>query len=148
MSLQQRVDPHLLKGALAVVKTLHNQGHEAYFAGGAVRDLILEKNISEIDLATSASPQEIEQLFPKTIPVGKQFGVMIVVQGTNNYEVTTFRKESDYVDGRHPTQVSFTNARNDVERRDFTVGRRALPRAELRAARSGRPMGGALPQRA
>ena len=121
MSLQQRVDPHLLKGALAVVKTLHNQGHEAYFAGGAVRDLILEKNISEIDLATSASPQEIEQLFPKTIPVGKQFGVMIVVQGTNNYEVTTFRKESDYVDGRHPTQVSFTNARNDVERRDFTV---------------------------
>jgi len=121
MSLQERVDPHLLKGALATVKTLHDQGHEAYFAGGAVRDLLLEKSISEIDIATSASPQEIEQLFPKTIPVGKQFGVMIVVQDTNDYEVTTFRKEGDYVDGRHPTQVSFTDAKHDVQRRDFTV---------------------------
>ena len=121
MSLQERVDPHLLKGALAILKTLHDQGHEAYFAGGAVRDLLLEKSISEIDIATSASPQEIEQLFPKTIPVGKQFGVIVVVQDTNNYEVTTFRKEADYVDGRHPTRVSFTDARHDVERRDFTV---------------------------
>ncbi len=121
MSLQERVDPHLLKGALAILKTLHDQGHEAYFAGGAVRDLLLEKSISEIDLATSASPQEIEQLFPKTIPVGKQFGVMVVVQDTNNYEVTTFRKEGDYVDGRHPTQVTFTDAQRDVQRRDFTV---------------------------
>lgn len=121
MSLQERVDPHLLKGALAILKTLHDQGHEAYFAGGAVRDLLLEKSISEIDIATSASPQEIEQLFPKTIPVGKQFGVIVVVQDTNNFEVTTFRKEADYVDGRHPTRVSFTDARHDVERRDFTV---------------------------
>lgn len=121
MSLQEQVDPHLLEGALAILKTLHDQGHEAYFAGGAVRDLLLEKSISEIDIATSASPQEIEQLFPKTIPVGKQFGVIVVVQDTNNYEVTTFRKEADYVDGRHPTRVSFTDARHDVERRDFTV---------------------------
>jgi poly(A) polymerase len=121
MSLQERVDPHLLKGALAIVKTLHDQGHEAYFAGGAVRDLLLEKSISEIDIATSASPQEIEQLFPKTIPVGKQFGVMVVVQDKNDYEVTTFRKEGGYVDGRHPTRVSFTDAQHDVQRRDFTV---------------------------
>ena len=121
MSLQERVDPHLLKNALAIVKTLHDQGQEAYFAGGSVRDLLLEKSISEIDIATSASPQEIEQLFPKTIPVGKQFGVIVVVQDTHNYEVTTFRKEGDYVDGRHPTRVSFTDAQHDVERRDFTV---------------------------
>ncbi len=119
--MQERVDPHLLKNALAIVKTLHDQGQEAYFAGGSVRDLLLEKSISEIDIATSASPQEIEQLFPKTIPVGKQFGVIVVVQDTHNYEVTTFRKEGDYVDGRHPTQVSFTDAQHDVERRDFTV---------------------------
>ncbi len=84
MSLQERVDPHLLKNALAIVKTLHDQGQEAYFAGGSVRDLLLEKSISEIDIATSSSPQEIEQLFPKTIPVGKQFGVIVVVQDTNN----------------------------------------------------------------
>ncbi len=57
MSLQERVDPHLLKGALAILKTLHDQGHKAYFAGGAVRDLLLEKSISEIDIASSSSPQ-------------------------------------------------------------------------------------------
>ena len=121
MSLQLRVEPHLLKGALNIVRTLHDQGHEAYFAGGAVRDLVLEKSLSEIDVATSASPEEIEQLFPKTIPVGKEFGVVVVVQDSRNYEVTTFRQDSGYEDGRHPTQVSFTDARHDVERRDFTV---------------------------
>ena len=121
MSLQQRVDRHLLRGALAIVRTLHDRGHEAYFAGGAVRDFILHKTITEIDIATSASPDEVEQLFAKTIPVGKEFGVVVVVEESNNYEVTTFRKESDYKDGRHPSEVQFTDARHDVERRDFTI---------------------------
>ena len=121
MSLKQRVDPHLLKGALAIVQTLHDQGHDAYFAGGAVRDLVLGRRTFEIDVATAASPQEIEQLFSKTIPVGKEFGVVVVVQDSNHYQVTTFRTESGYLDGRHPTEVHFTDARHDVERRDFTV---------------------------
>ncbi len=93
MSLQQRVDPHLLKGALAIVDRLHEDGHEAYFAGGAVRDLLLGKRIKDIDIATSASPDHVEGLFAQTIPVGKAFGVVVVVMESGNYEVTTFRKE-------------------------------------------------------
>ena len=121
MSLQQRVDPHLLKGALAIVDRLHEEGHEAYFAGGAVRDLLLDKEITDIDIATSASPEQVEGLFAQTIPVGKAFGVVVVVMKSGNYEVTTFRKESGYEDGRHPSSVEFTDAKNDALRRDFTV---------------------------
>ena len=121
MSLQKRVDPHLLEGALAIVHRLHENGHEAYFAGGAVRDLLLDNDITEIDIATSASPDAVEGLFAKTIPVGKVFGVIVVVMESSNYEVTTFRKESEYRDGRHPSSVEFTDAQNDVRRRDFTV---------------------------
>ena len=78
MSLLEGVNPGLLSGAVTVVKKLHDQGHKAYFAGGAVRDLLLGNTISDIDIVTCASPQKIEQLFPKTIAVGKKFGVMIV----------------------------------------------------------------------
>ena len=121
MSLQKWVEPLLLKGALAIIDRLHDNGHEAYFAGGAVRDLLLRKDITEIDIATSALPDEVEGLFAKTIPVGKAFGVVVVVEGSSNYEVTTFRKESEYRDGRHPSSVAFTDAQSDVQRRDFTV---------------------------
>jgi poly(A) polymerase len=121
MSLQERVAPHLLKGALTIINRLHENGHEAYFAGGAVRDLLLRKDFTEIDIATSASPDDVEGLFSKTIPVGKAFGVIVVVEGSSNYEVTTFRKESEYRDGRHPSSVEFTDAQTDVRRRDFTV---------------------------
>ena len=69
MSLQKWVEPLLLKGALAIIDRLHDNGHEAYFAGGAVRDLLLRKDITEIDIATSALPDEVEGLFAKTIPV-------------------------------------------------------------------------------
>ncbi|MEE8349452.1 MAG: HD domain-containing protein [Acidobacteriota bacterium] len=96
-------------------------GHETYIAGGAVRDFLLNKDIAEIDIATSASPDEVEGLFDRTIPIGKAFGVVVVVVESNNYEVTTFRKESEYEDGRHPSSVEFTDAQNDVLRRDFTV---------------------------
>lgn len=120
-SLLERVEPSLLTGALTIARTLRDHGYEALFAGGAVRDLLLGKTISEIDIATSAPPQEVEALFEHTIPVGKQFGVIIVVIDSINYEVTTFRQESGYVDGRHPGQVWFTDAQQDALRRDFTV---------------------------
>jgi poly(A) polymerase len=121
MSLQKQVDPHLLKGALAIIHRLHESGHKAYIAGGAVRDLLLKKDITEIDIATSATPDEVEGLFAKTIAIGKAFGVVVVVAESSHYEVTTFRKESDYQDGRHPSSVEFSDAHNDVLRRDFTV---------------------------
>ena len=122
MSLLEGVNPGLLNGAVTIVKKLYDQGHKAYFAGGAVRDLLLGNTISDIDIVTCASPQKIEQLFPKTIAVGKNFGVMIVVVDSINYEVATFRQESGYEDGRHPSKVSFIDKiHQDAERRDFTV---------------------------
>ena len=111
----------LTDGGLAIVKTLSGAGHRALFAGGVVRDLLLGNRVSDIDIATSALPQEVEALFPHTIAVGKQFGVMIVVVNSINYEVATFRAEAGYLDGRHPSSVRFTGAEEDARRRDFTV---------------------------
>jgi len=125
----QQVDPSalsaiprpLLDGALTIVNTLSASGHRALFAGGVVRDLLLGNPHSDIDIATSALPDEIEALFPHTIAVGKQFGVIIVVIDSINYEVATFRAEGGYLDGRHPSSVRFTGAEEDARRRDFTV---------------------------
>ncbi|MGH9340217.1 MAG: CCA tRNA nucleotidyltransferase [Acidobacteriota bacterium] len=121
MSLLQQIEPSRLSGALQIVKALRERGFKAYFAGGAVRDLLLGRSVADIDIATSAHPDDVEGLFSRTILVGKEFGVVIVVLDSLNYEVTTFRKESSYIDGRHPSEVGFTNAREDARRRDFTV---------------------------
>lgn len=121
MSLLERIDPALLQGALQIVKRLREHGHCAYFAGGAVRDLLLGREISDIDIATSAAPEDVEGLFSRTLLVGKQFGVVVVVQGEVRYEVTTFRQEGPYLDGRHPSSVTPADAETDARRRDFTV---------------------------
>ncbi len=119
--LLKNLEPELVKGANRIVSLLREAGHEAYIAGGAVRDLLLERPVDDLDLATSAPPDTIEKLFSETIPVGRQFGVVIVVQNSIHYEVTTFREEGDYSDGRRPDGVRFVDARTDVQRRDFTV---------------------------
>lgn len=121
MSLLQQVERNLLEGAVSIARRLRSRNHEAYFAGGVVRDLLLGRAISDIDIATSARPADIEHLFDHTIPVGRQFGVILVVFDDVSYEVATFRRESDYQDGRHPTRVSFASAQEDAQRRDFTV---------------------------
>ncbi len=122
MTILQGINPTLLDDALAIAKRLSDHQYEAYFAGGAVRDLLLgREGISEIDLVTSAPPEEVERLFGRTIDVGKQFGVVVVVTDSAQYQVSTFRRESGYLDGRHPTEVSFTDSRQDALRRDFTV---------------------------
>ena len=121
MELLESADPGLLRGALTVSRRLEEQGHQAYFAGGAVRDLLLGKAIADIDIATSAAPDVVEDLFPQTVSVGKQFGVIVVVLDQTNYEVTTFRSDSGYADGRHPSRVVFSDARQDALRRDFTI---------------------------
>lgn len=107
--------------ALKVVSKLMESGHKAYFAGGYVRDMLMGKVSHDIDIVTSAKPEEVEKLFDKTIPVGKAFGVIVVVQDGKNFEVATFRKESDYSDQRRPKHVSFTDEKTDATRRDFTV---------------------------
>ena len=86
-----------------------------------MRDLLLKKNPKDFDVATDAVPDRVRFLFPKTIPVGAQFGVMIVVQDGDNFEVATFRADRGYQDGRRPSSVEFTNAKEDAIRRDFTV---------------------------
>ncbi len=107
--------------ACAIAKILKNNGYIAYFAGGCVRDHLRGQKPQDFDIATTATPDQVEKLFRKTIPVGKQFGVMIVVEEETPFEVATFRCEGGYQDGRHPTQVSFTQPEEDAKRRDFTV---------------------------
>lgn len=107
--------------AISIVQKLFDEGFIAYFAGGFVRDLLLGKASDEIDIATSAPPEKIIALFPKTVAVGISFGVIVVVLDTINFEVTTFRKDLDYLDGRHPTGVDYSTPEKDAERRDFTI---------------------------
>lgn len=107
--------------ALAIVRRLQKSGHMAVFAGGCVRDSLMGFTPKDLDIATSAPPDEVEKAFPRTLAVGKAFGTIVVVEDGHNFEVTTFRKEGAYLDGRHPSEVSFTDAEEDASRRDFTV---------------------------
>lgn len=107
--------------ATRIVTTLQNAGHIAYFAGGFVRDMLLKHPSDDIDIATSASVEEIQALFPKTIPVGISFGIVIVVEGLHQFEIATFRKESEYIDGRRPHRIEPATPEEDAKRRDFTM---------------------------
>ncbi|MCH9626130.1 MAG: CCA-adding enzyme [Chlamydiales bacterium] len=111
----------LLQSAKSICQTLFDAGYTAYIAGGWVRDLLLNEPSDEIDIATSAPPSKIQELFEKTIPVGIAFGVVIVVYQGFNFEITTFRKDHPYQDGRHPDGVDFSTPEKDAERRDFTI---------------------------
>ena len=107
--------------ALAVVRRLREHGHVAYFAGGCVRDLLLGMEPKDFDVATDAPPAEVRKIFSRTQAVGAAFGVILVYQRSSKIEVATFRAESGYEDGRHPSQVQFTTAEEDAKRRDFTI---------------------------
>lgn len=107
--------------AISIVRRLQKSGHEAYFVGGCVRDLLRGAEPGDYDIVTSAKPDEVYPLFSRTVPVGMRFGVVIVVEEGHNYEVATFRSEEDYGDGRRPSHVEFTTAEGDSRRRDFTV---------------------------
>lgn len=107
--------------AAELVRSLQDAGHSAFWVGGCVRDFLLGREPGDYDIATSARPEQIEALFPKTIPVGRKFGVVIVVAGEEQFQIATFRAEADYRDGRRPETVVFADARADAERRDFTV---------------------------
>ena len=111
----------LLNPAIWIIRRLHQAGHEAFVAGGAVRDYCMGRPQSDLDIATSARPEEVRALFPRTFAVGEAFGVVIVPHQGRNFEVATFREEADYRDGRHPDTVRYANARADVARRDFTI---------------------------
>ncbi len=111
----------MLNSATAIIQTLRHAGHEAVFAGGCVRDMLLGKEPKDYDIATSARPEDIQRLFPGSQDVGAHFGVIIVRKNGNAFEVATFRQDGTYHDGRRPESVTFTNAEEDAKRRDFTV---------------------------
>lgn len=111
----------LRTAAEAIVHRLRSAGFEAVFAGGCVRDRLLGLEPVDYDIATSARPDQVEALFEQTIPVGKQFGIVIVVIDGVNFEVATFRQDGPYADGRRPTSIRFSDARSDALRRDFTI---------------------------
>ncbi len=112
--------------ALEVVRRLRQAGYEAYWAGGCVRDYLLGLTPHDYDVATSATPEEVQRLFRRTVTVGASFGVVEVLGPradgeTISIQVATFRSEGPYSDGRHPDSVTFTNAVQDAQRRDFTI---------------------------
>lgn len=104
-----------------ILKKLSDQGFECFLAGGAVRDLLMGNSPGDLDIATSAKPDEVESFFPHTVSVGKAFGVIRVIDQGHSIEVATYRKDLDYHDGRRPEGVVFTNRVEDAKRRDFTI---------------------------
>lgn len=119
--------PAIFMAAMPVLKKLENAGFEAYFVGGSVRDLLLGRHIHDIDIATSAYPEEVKEEFEKTIDTGIKHGTVTVLYNGGSYEITTFRTESGYQDFRRPDQVTFVqNLDEDLKRRDFTINALAM----------------------
>ncbi|MDF2924416.1 MAG: polynucleotide adenylyltransferase region [Paenibacillaceae bacterium] len=111
------------------METLEQAGFEAYFVGGYVRDRLWGKPVKDIDIATSALPEAVTGLFARTIPTGLQHGTVTVMMEGIAFEVTTFRKDSDYADYRRPDRVEFiSDLEEDLRRRDFTVNAMAMDR--------------------
>ncbi|MBI4461412.1 MAG: CCA tRNA nucleotidyltransferase [Acidobacteria bacterium] len=112
----------LREKATEVVQRLVGAGHQAYFVGGCVRDLVLGREPADYDVATDATPDELTRLFPRTLTVGARFGVVLVLLEGQQVEVATFRSDHGSKDGRHPEAVRFAQtAEEDVRRRDFTI---------------------------
>lgn len=119
--------PEVFIKALPVLKEINDRGFEAYFVGGCVRDMLLRRHIHDVDIATSAYPEEIKEIFPKTIDTGIQHGTVTVLFENESYEITTFRTETGYQDFRRPDHVTFVqNLSEDLKRRDFTINALAM----------------------
>ena len=104
-----------------ICSTLRRRGYRALLAGGCVRDMLLKTPPRDFDIATNARPFEVAELFERTIDIGAAFGVQVVLLPEGPFEVTTFRKDGPYHDGRHPCSVAFTGEEEDARRRDFTI---------------------------
>jgi poly(A) polymerase len=109
------------ENAIFVVRRLRQEGFEAYFAGGCVRDMLLDKEPRDYDIATSAHPEDVQRLFAETVSVGAQFGVILVHVEGHPFEVASFRHDGPYLDGRRPSEVRYGSLEEDVQRRDFTI---------------------------
>src|SRR5437763_5975573 len=109
------------KTAREIAQRLRERGHIAYFAGGCVRDMVRDLPAKDFDIATDATPDVVQKIFPRTYAVGAAFGVVVVVDDGFNFEVATFRADGAYVDHRHPVDVRFSSPEEDAKRRDFTI---------------------------
>ncbi|MGV0167495.1 CCA tRNA nucleotidyltransferase [Furfurilactobacillus sp. WILCCON 0119] len=119
--------PEEFVGAQPILTTLEEAGYEAYFVGGSVRDTILGKPIHDVDIATSAYPEEVKSLFNRTVDTGIDHGTVMILDHGTGYETTTFRTESGYQDYRRPDEVTFVrHLEDDLKRRDFTINALAL----------------------
>lgn len=108
--------------ARKIIDRLNEHGYEAYVVGGCVRDMILKREPGDWDITTSARPEQVKALFTRTLDTGIQHGTVTIMIGKEGYEVTTFRVDGDYTDGRHPDTVTFTpSLEEDLKRRDFTI---------------------------
>jgi poly(A) polymerase len=107
--------------AVQIVEKLQQAGFKAFWAGGCVRDILLGHEPEDYDIVTSATPDQVEDLFDKTIPIGKKFGVILAKEGIHDFEIATFRSDSGYSDGRRPDAIEFKSEKEDALRRDFTV---------------------------
>jgi poly(A) polymerase len=107
--------------AREVAKRLRERGYTAYFAGGCVRDMVRGLAPKDFDIATGATPDVVQKIFPHTYAVGAHFGVVVVVESGLNFEVATFRSDGAYLDHRHPVDVRFSSPEEDAKRRDFTI---------------------------
>lgn len=113
--------------AINVLEKFNEAGYEAYFVGGCVRDYLLNDEFSDIDITTNALPDEVKQIFRKSIDTGIQHGTVTILVNGDSFEVTTFRTEDDYIDHRTPEKVEFvSDLKEDLDRRDFTINAMAL----------------------
>ncbi len=127
MTADIRIPPQ----ALYIIETLNQKGFEAYVVGGCVRDSLLGKTPQDWDITTSASPQEVKAIFGRTVDTGIAHGTVTVMRGGEGYEVTTYRIDGEYEDGRHPKSVVFTTKlAEDLRRRDFTINAMAYHHGE------------------
>ncbi len=109
-------------GSLSIIKKLQDNGYEAYLVGGSVRNALLDGNTTDFDITTSATPEDVMNLFPHTVPTGLQHGTVTIILNHTPYEVTTYRTDGEYFDSRHPISVQFVrDLAEDLKRRDFTI---------------------------
>ncbi len=118
------------QAAIRVIEKIEKSGYEAVIVGGAVRDTLLQKQVNDVDVATSAMPEEIKKIFHSTVDIGIAHGTVLVLDEGQPIEVTTYRTEGIYVDFRRPEQVTFVKSlEKDLERRDFTINAMAMTKS-------------------
>lgn len=129
--LISKIPPEIKKDLLFLSETIKSKGHSCYVIGGSVRDLIMGNLSHEYDLTTSMHPEDVKKSFKKVIETGIQHGTVTVLLGNHSYEVTTFRKDVDYTDGRRPDRIEYgVSLSEDMKRRDFTMNAIALDMLE------------------